>query len=83
MIFVDGVNDTDADPWRPLTVIVVPETESIDPITSSSPLTFDGATDEATVGDVGAADDADDVVFGDEPHATADTAVTPTIASTE
>ncbi|WP_319435848.1 hypothetical protein [Mycobacterium sp. RTGN5] len=83
MTFVDGVKDTDAVPFGPLTVIVVPDTESIDPITSSSPLTFDGGADEAAADDV--VFDAVEVPLGelllDEPHATADSAVTPTIAS--
>jgi len=58
MIFVDGENTTDADPFGPLTSILVPDTESIDPLTSSSPLTFDGDGGEATAEVVlGAADD--------------------------
>src|SRR5262245_28953657 len=88
MIFVAEENATDADPWGPLTLIVVPDTESIDPTTSSSPLTFDGVVDGAG-GDATAA-----VVFGavgdslgglllDEPQATTESAVIPTIASTE
>jgi len=88
MIFVDEENATDADPWGPLTSIVVSDTESIDPTTSSSPLTFDGVVDGAG-GDATA-----DVVFGavegslgglllDEPQPTAASAVIPTIASTE
>jgi hypothetical protein len=84
MIFVDAENATFADPFAPLTSIVVPDTESIDPLTSSSPLTFAGAWDAA------AADvmvDVVDVSLGelllDEPQATADSAVIPTIAKTE
>ena len=84
MIFVDAENATLADPFAPLTSIVVPDTESIDPLTSSSPLTFAGAWDAV------AADeevDVDEVSLGgllvDEPQATADSAVIPTIASTE
>jgi len=88
MIFVDEENATDADPCGPLTWIVVPDTESIDPTTSSSPLTFNGGVDGAG-GDATA-----DVVFGavedslgelllDEPQPTAASAVIPTIASTE
>jgi len=88
MIFVDEENATDADPCGPLTWIVVPDTESIDPTTSSSPLTFNGVVDGAG-GDATA-----DVVFGavedslaelllDEPQPTAASTVIPTIASTE
>ena len=84
MIFVDGENATFADPCGPLTSIVVPDTESIDPLTSSSPLTFAGAWDDATADVVlGAADDALGELLLDEPQATADNAAIPTIASTE
>jgi hypothetical protein len=84
MIFVDGENATVADPFGPVTSIVVPDTESMDPLTSSSPLTLTGAWDAAAADVVF---DADDVSLGelllDESQATADSAVIPTIASTE
>ena len=85
MIFVDSDNDTDADPFGPLTSIVVPDTDAIDPLTSSSPLTFTGATDAAAAADVvaGALDCALGEFMLDSPHATADSAVIPTIATTE
>ena len=84
MIFVDGENATVADPFAPVTSIVVPDTESIDPLTSSSPLTFTGAWDDATADVVlGAVDDELGELLSDEPQATADSAVIPTIASTE
>jgi hypothetical protein len=86
MIFVDGENATDADPFGPLTSIVVPDTDAIDPLTSSSPLTFTGASDVGA-----AAADAAGVVVGDllgelvvdDPQATADNAVTPMVTSTD
>ena len=88
MIFVDDENATDADPWGPLTLIVVPDTESIDPTTSSSPLTFDGVADgvggDATADVVfGAVEDSLGELLLDEPQPTAASAVIPTIASTE
>jgi hypothetical protein len=87
MSLVDSENATDADPCGELTSIVVPVTDAIDPLTSSSPLTFTGASDAG-------ADAAADVVVGvvgdslgellvDDPQATAANAVIPTIASTE
>jgi len=86
MIFVEDENATDAVPWGPLTSIVVPDTESMDPTTSSSPLIFNGVVDG------GRGDATADVVFGavedtlgelllDEPQPTAASVVIPTIAS--
>jgi len=43
MIFVSSVNDTDADPSGELTSIRIPDTDAIEPLTSSSPLIFSGA----------------------------------------
>ena len=62
-----------------------PDTDAIDPLTSSSPLTFTGATDAAAAADVvaGALDCALGEFMLDSPHATADSAVIPTIATTE
>jgi hypothetical protein len=80
MIFVDEENATDADPCGPLTSIVVPDTESIDPTTSSSPLTFNGVVDGAG-GDATA-----DVVFGAVEDSLGELLLgelIPTIASTE
>jgi len=88
MIFVDEENATDADPWGPLTSIVVPDTESIEPTTSSSPLTFNGVVDEvggdatAEVVLVAVEDSLGELLL-DEPQPTAASAVIPTIASTE
>jgi hypothetical protein len=90
MIFVESVKDTDAEPSGELTSIRIPDTEAIEPLTSSSPLIFSGAW-EAAAADVvaDAADDVADEAVGDtldsvfvaEPHATADNAVIPTSAS--
>jgi len=84
MIFVDGENATVADPVGPVTAIVVPDTDAMDPLTSSSPLTLAGAWD-AAVADVafGAVEESLGGLLLDEPHATAYSAAIPTIASTE
>jgi hypothetical protein len=84
MIFVAGENDTVADPFGPLTSIIVPDTDAIEPATSSSPFTLTGATDVGCA----AADDVTGVV-GDslgellvvDPHATVANAVIPIIGS--
>jgi hypothetical protein len=80
------VNATDADPCGELTSILMPDTDAIEPPTSSSPSALTGVSDA----DAAAADvvvDADeaalDELFVDDPHATADSAVIPTSASTE
>jgi hypothetical protein len=85
MIFVDDENATDADPCGPLTSIVVPDTESIDPTTSSSPLIFNGVVDgvvgDATADvDFGAVDDSLGELLLDEPQPAAASAVIPAIA---
>jgi hypothetical protein len=91
MILVDSVKATAAAPRGELTSTRVPDTEAIDPLTSSSPSMITG-TWEASAADVvapaatddeadDAADDAVDSVLVAEPHATADRAVIPTIAS--
>jgi hypothetical protein len=82
MIFVESVKDTDAEPSGEVTSIRIPDTEAIEPLTSSSPLIFSGAW-EAAAADVvvDAADDALGSVLVAELHATADSAVIPTIAN--
>jgi hypothetical protein len=82
MSFVLSVKDTDAEPSGEVTSIFMSDTEAIEPLTSSSPLIFSGAR-EAAAADVvvDAADDALDSVLVAEPHATADRAVIPTMAS--
>jgi hypothetical protein len=88
MIFVDSVKATAAAPRGELTSTRVPDTEAIDPLTSSSPSMITG-TWEASADVVGeaaddAADDTDEAAdsgFVAEPHATADRAVIPTNAS--
>ena len=86
MIFVDAENATDADPFGELTSMVEPDTDAIDPLTSSSPLTFTGASDVgAAAADVavGAAGDSPCELLVDAPQAPADNAVIPMTASTE
>jgi hypothetical protein len=84
MTFVDSVNVTDAEPFGPLTSTLLPETESIDPATSSSPFTFAGVMDGAAADVVAAAvEEAVGAAVLDAVQATADSAATPAIASTE
>jgi hypothetical protein len=82
MILVDSVKATAAAPRGELTSTRVPDTEAIDPLTSSSPSMITG-TWEASGADVvaDADDEVADSVFVAEPHATADSAVIPTNAS--
>jgi hypothetical protein len=84
MTFVDSANVTDAEPFGPLTSTLLPETESIDPATSSSPFTFAGAMDGAAADVVAAAvEEVPGAAVLDALQATADSAATPAIASTE
>jgi hypothetical protein len=86
MTLVESVNATDAAPCGELTSILMPDTEAIEPLTSSLPSIFSGAW-EAAAGEVvadaaddvadEAADDAVDSVLVVELHATADSAVIP------
>jgi hypothetical protein len=79
---VDSDRATAAAPFGELTSTRVPDTDAIDPLTSSSPSIFTGAW-EAAAADVvaDAADDALGSVLVAEPHATADSEVIPTTAS--
>ncbi|MGI9164565.1 MAG: hypothetical protein ACR2JI_16835 [Mycobacterium sp.] len=82
MTFVESENDTVADPFCPLTSIVVPDTDAIDPLTSSSPLIFTGAWDGSTAAVVvDAVEDALGDLVVAELQATADNAVIPIIAN--
>jgi hypothetical protein len=93
MILVDSVKATAAAPRGELTSTRVPDTEAIDPLTSSSPSMITGtweasaadvvapaAADDAADDAVDDTDEAADSVFVAEPHATADSAVIPTSA---
>jgi hypothetical protein len=82
---VDSDKATDAAPFGELTSILVPDTDAIDPPTSSLPSTLTGVSDAGAATDVEVAGDADslDEVLVEDPHATVDNAVIPTIASTE
>ncbi|MCE9516255.1 MAG: hypothetical protein K8R24_10060 [Mycobacterium sp.] len=78
------MNVTDAEPFGPLTSTLLPETESIDPATSSSPFTFAGVMDGAAADVVAAVvEEAVGATVLDALQPTADSAATPVIASTE
>ncbi|MFN8043367.1 MAG: hypothetical protein U0S13_08485 [Mycobacterium sp.] len=79
MIFVEGENCTEAAPLGPLTSILLPDTDAIDPTTSSSPLIFSGVWDATADVVLGRGDDPPALVSA-EPQATADSVVTPTTA---
>jgi hypothetical protein len=84
MTLVDSEKATDADPCGELTSTRVPDTDAIDPPTSSSPSTLTGVSDAgAAAADVvvGAVEDSVGGGFVDDPHATADSAVVATSAS--
>jgi hypothetical protein len=84
MTFVDSANVTDAEPFGPLTSTLLPETESIDPATSSSPFTFAGVMDGAAADGVAAAvEEVLDAALLDAVQAIADSVAIPAIASTE
>jgi hypothetical protein len=85
MTLVDSEKATDAAPCGELTSILMPDTDAIEPPTSSSPSALTGVSDAGAATDVEVAGDADslDELFVDDPHATADSAVIPTSANTE
>jgi hypothetical protein len=85
MTLVDSEKATDAAPFGELTSILMPDTDAIDPPTSSSPSALTGVSDAGAATDVEVAADADslDELFVDDAHATVDSAVIPTIANTE
>jgi hypothetical protein len=89
MILVDSENATDADPCAELTSILIPDTEAIEPLNSSSPLIFTGASDAGAaaadvLADVAEAvgDSVGELLVGD-PQAAADKTVIPATARAE
>jgi hypothetical protein len=85
MTLVDSEKATDAAPFGELTSILMPDTDAIEPPTSSSPSALTGVSDAGAATDVVVDADADslDELLVEDPHATVDNAVIPTIASTE
>jgi hypothetical protein len=84
MTLVDSEKATDAAPCGELTSILMPDTDAIEPPTSSSSSALTGVSDAgAAAADVvvGAVADSVGGGFVDDPHATTDRAVVATIAS--
>ena len=86
MTFVAAEKETFAAPFGPLTWIVVPDTDAMDPATSSSPFTFTGVADVGDAAGVevaGVVGDSPGELLVDGPQAMADDAVIPMSANTE
>lgn len=78
MTLVDSEKATDAAPFGELTSILMPDTDAIEPPTSSSPSALTGVSDAGAATDVVVDADADslDELLVEDPHATVDNAGT-------